>query len=375
MSRFDPSRLRWRLLAANLAVAGAGVIAVAAGVWLAAPRAFDDAMGRTDGVMNGGGMMGGGSSAGMMDPIMRTAFGDAVGASLVLGLVAAVLVAIAASVLVATHLARPIDELATASRRVARGDYGSRVPAAEGELGELAMSFNEMAEALGANEQRRRDLIGDVAHELRTPIASVRGYVEGLAAGVFQPGPEAWRVLDEQTARLEHLVDDLALLWRAESNDLRLVIEPLDAQALLEDAAARHRGTAVTRGATIGVRAMPPLRLQGDRARLGQVLDNLVGNALRHGGARGTIELGATVEAGMVMVAVRDDGPGLTLEQAARVFDRFYRADPSRSRDAGGSGLGLTISKSLVEAMGGTIAAASPGERRGSTFTVRLPEA
>jgi two-component system sensor histidine kinase BaeS len=373
VSRFDPSRLRWRLLAANLAVAGAGVVAVAAGVWLAAPRAFDDAMGRTGGMMNGGGMMGSGSSAGMMDPLLRTAFGDAVGTALILGLVAAVVVAVVTSVFLATRLARPISELATASRRVARGDYNSRVPPADGELGELATSFNEMAAALGANEQRRRDLIGDVAHELRTPIASVRGYVEGLEAGVFQPGPDAWRVLDEQTARLEHLVDDLALLWRAESNDLRLALEPIDGPALLRDARQRHLATAASRGIEITVGPAADAVVRGDRIRLAQVMDNLVGNAVRYGVQGGHVELVLAVDRATAVIAVRDDGPGLDANEVARVFDRFYRADPSRAREAGGSGLGLAITRSLVEAMGGTVAASSPGRGAGATFTLRLP--
>lgn len=364
----DFGRLRWRLLAANLAVAAAGVLAVAAGVWLAAPRAFESAMG-----MGGSGGMMGGSGVGMMDPVLRSAFGDAVGSALVLGLGAAVVVAVAASLLLATRIAHPIDELAAASRRVARGDYAQRVPPADGELGELATSFNEMATALQATEQRRRDLIGDVAHELRTPIASVRGYVEGLQAGVFAPGPDAWRILDEQTARLEHLVDDLAVLWRAESRDLRLEIETLDGPTLLADACERHRAAAAARSIDLALGAVIPATLRVDRMRVAQVLDNLVGNALRYTQAGGHVALGLAVDGPWAVLSVRDDGPGLDAEQAARVFERFYRADPSRSRDAGGSGLGLAITRSLVEAMGGSIGAASAGAGQGTTFYARLP--
>ena len=332
MTMPDLGRLRWRLLAANLAVATAGIAAVIAGVWLAAPRAFEDAMGHMGGD-GAGSMMGG--SGGMMDPLLRSAFGEAVGSALLLGLVAAVVVAVIVALLLATGISRPIDDLAAASERVARGDYTRPVPAAPGELGDLAAAFNGMAASLEASEQRRRDLVGDVAHELRTPITSVRGYVEGLAAGVFEPGPDTWRVLDEQTARLEHLVDDLALLWRAESRDLRLDIGAIDGPALLADARQRHQAVAVQRSVDLS--------------------------------------LGAPVDGTAVMLSVRDDGPGLTPDQAARVFERFYRADPSRSRDAGGSGLGLAITSSLVEAMGGTITVASEGPGRGAAFTVRLP--
>ena len=356
------------MLAANLAVAAAGVVAVAAGVWLAAPRAFERAMG-TGG---SGGMMGG-SGAGMMDPVLRSAFGDAVGTALMLGLVAAVVVAVVVSVLLATWLSRPIDELAAASRRVARGDYAQRVPPAAGELGELAASFNEMAATLQSTEQRRRDLIGDVAHELRTPITSVRGYVEGLQAGVFTPGPDAWRVLDEQTARLERLVDDLAVLWRAESRDLRLEIVPLDGAVVLADARERHRASATARSIDLSLGVITPATLLADRMRLAQVLDNLVTNALRYTQPGGHVALGMTVDGRWAVISVSDDGPGLDAAQAARVFERFYRADPSRSRDAGGSGLGLAITRSLVEAMGGSAAVTSAGPGRGTTFLVRMP--
>jgi two-component system, OmpR family, sensor histidine kinase BaeS len=365
----DFGRLRWRLLAANLAVATAGVAAVVAGVSLAAPRAFDEAMG----MRGGAGMMGGG--AGMMDPVLRSAFGDAVGSALLLGFAAAAVVAVVAAVLVATWIAKPIDNLAAASERVARGDYSEPVPTAPGELGELAGAFNGMAASLAANEQRRHDLIGDVAHELRTPITSVRGYIEGLAAGVFEPGPDAWRVLDEQTARLEHLVDDLALLWRAESHDLRLHMQAIDGPALLADTAERHRALAVSRWVELVLGSIPSARVRADPVRLAQVLDNLVGNALRYTPPGGHVELGLAAAGTNVVISVRDDGPGLAPEEAARVFDRFFRSDASRSRAAGGSGLGLAISKSLVEAMGGAIAVSSPGAGGGSTFSVRLPAA
>jgi two-component system sensor histidine kinase BaeS len=362
----DLGSIRWRILAANLAAAGAGVAAVAAGVWLAAPSAFESAMGM------GGGMMGGGTG-GMMDPVLRAAFGDAVGTALLLGLGAAVVVAIIVAVLLSAYISRPISQLASASRRVARGDYDQRVPPATGELGELTASFNEMAATLGATEQRRLDLIGDVAHELRTPIASVRGYVEGLKAGIFEPGAETWRVLDEQTARLARLVDDLATLWRAESHDLRLEPQSLDGPTLLGEAVQRNRPLAAARSVDLDLGRVEPASVRADGTRIAQVIDNLVGNAVRYTPGGGHVELALTADARWVSIAVRDDGPGLTADQAARVFDRFYRADPSRSRDAGGSGLGLTITRSLVDAMGGTVVVSSEGPGRGATFTVRLP--
>ncbi len=373
MNRREFGRLRWRLLAANLVVAAVGVGAVALGVALAAPGAFNDAMGRA-GMMGSspGGMMGGTGTGGTMDPLLSAAFGDAVGTAIWLGLAVGAAMAVAASVLVATRLSRPIDELAAASRRVAAGDYSRPVPPADGELGELAGSFNAMAAGLAAEERRRHDLIGDVAHELRTPIASVRGYVEGLEAGVFAPGPDAWRVLGEQTERLQRLVDDLATLWRAESSDLALAVAPVDAAAALSDARERHRAAAAGRSVTIALDTVP-LRVLADPMRLAQILDNLVGNAIRYGRDGGSVTLGLRAEGRTGAISVHDDGPGLDPAEAARVFDRFYRADPSRSRAAGGSGLGLAITRSLAEAMGGSVAASSPGPGMGATFTVRLP--
>ncbi len=375
MRRPDLGRLRWRLLAANLAVAAAAVAAITLGVWLAAPLAFESAMGRNGTVGGSGGMMGGTGSSGMMDPLLRSAFGDAVAAAIWLGLAAATAVAVVVSLLLATRLSRPIDDLAAASRRVAAGDYSRPVPPGDGELGELAVAFNTMAAGLAAEERRRRDLVGDVAHELRTPIASVRGYVEGLQAGVFAPGPDAWHVLGEQTARLERLVDDLATLWHVESAALSLAVVTVDAAAAIGAARARHLAAAAAHSIAITAdsRAVP---LLADPDRLGQVLDNLVANAVRYGREGGTVTLAARRDGPRAVVSVVDDGPGIAQADLPRVFERFYRADPSRSRDAGGSGLGLAISKSLVEAMGGTISASSPGPGgSGAVFEVSLAAA
>jgi two-component system sensor histidine kinase BaeS len=364
MKRISPGRLRWRLLIGNLLVAGAGAITVAVGVSLAAPRAFERAMGGQ------GGMAGMGA---MMDASVRAAFGDAVGAALVLGVGAAILVAVVVAVIISARLARPISDLAIASRQVAAGNYAQRVPEGSGELGDLAASFNDMAASLEATERRRHELIGDVAHELRTPIASLRGYVEGLAEGVFTPGPDAWRVLGDQASRLARLVDDLSDLGRAEALDMVLVPEDLDGQVFVADAAERHRAAADARSIELTVLVERPVRLWADRARVAQVLDNLVGNALRYTQEGGHVRVGAVGRGETIEITVGDTGPGLTADQLGRVFERFYRVDPSRSRDVGGSGLGLAIARALTEAMGGRIWATSPGPGLGTTFTVELP--
>ena len=358
-------RLRWRLLIGNLIVAGAGAITVAVAVSLAAPRVRARDGGQ-------GGMAGMGT---MMGSVVTAAFGDAVSSALLLGVAAAAVVAVVVAVIISARLARPISDLALASRQVAGGDYAQRVPEGHGELGELAASFNDMAASLDATERRRHELIGDVAHELRTPIASLRGYIEGLDAGVFAPGPDAWRVLQDQASRLARLVDDLSDLWRAEANDIALAPEDLDGPTLVADAIERHRADAAGRSIELVAEAGAPVRVRADKARIAQVLDNLVGNALRYTPAGGRVEVSLAVRPDRGIISVRDTGPGLTPDQLNRVFERFYRVDPSRSRDAGGSGLGLAIAKALAEAMGGRIWATSPGPGAGATFSVELPVA
>jgi two-component system, OmpR family, sensor histidine kinase BaeS len=366
MRWLDPGRLHWRLLAGNLVVAAAGAITVAIAVSLAAPVAFEHAMG-SQGAMAGMGTM--------MSSAVTAAFGDAVGSALVLGVGAATLIAIVVAAIISIRLARPISCLAEASREVAGGDYAQRVPVGSGELGDLAASFNEMAASLDATERRRHELIGDVAHELRTPIASLRGYIEGLDEGVFTPGPDAWRVLGDQASRLSRLVDDLSDLWRAEADDIALVAEDLDGPRLVLDAIERHRAAAVARSIELVGEADAPVRVRADRARVAQVIDNLAGNAIRYTPERGSVRIRLEQRGNVAQVSVSDTGPGLTRDQLAQVFERFYRVDPSRSRDVGGSGLGLAIAKALSEAMGGRIWATSPGAGQGSTFYLELPVA
>jgi two-component system sensor histidine kinase BaeS len=364
MRWLDPGRLHWRLLAGNLVVAAAGAITVAIAVSLAAPVAFEHTMG------------GQGATAGMgtmMSSSVTAAFGDAVGSALVLGIGAAALIAVMVAAVVATWLARPISSLAAASREVAGGDYAQRVRVGSGELGDLAASFNDMAASLDATERRRHELIGDVAHELRTPIASLRGYVEGLEAGVFTPGPDAWRVLGDQASRLARLVDDLSDLWRAEADDIALVAEDLDGPRLVADAIERHRAAAAARSIELVGEADAPVRLRADRARVAQIIDNLVGNAIRYTPERGSVRIRLEQRGNVAQVAVSDTGPGLTPAQRTQVFERFYRVDPSRSRKVGGSGLGLAIAKALAEAMGGRTWVTSPGAGQGSTFYLELP--
>ncbi len=364
MKGFDTGSLRWRLLAGNLLVAGAGAAAVALGVSLYAPGAFDNAMGPG---------MGGMTS--MMGSSVSSAFDSAIGSALILGLIAAGIVAVVVSIVISSRLARPIADMAVASSEIAAGHYEERVPTARGELGELAASFNSMAASLEATEKRRLELIGDVAHELRTPISTIGGYLEGLEDGVFTPSPETWRLLGDATNRLSRLVDDLSELWRAEAHETSLVPTDLDGAAEVSDAVERHRAAATARSIDLALGDVRPVRLRADRSRLAQVLDNLVANAIRYTPEGGAVRISLTAADPFARVSVADTGPGLSPDQQSHVFERFYRADPSRSRAAGGSGLGLAIAKALIGEMGGRIVASSPGLGKGSTFSVDVPTA
>ena len=364
MKGFDPASLRWRLLAGNLLVAGAGVAAVAIGVSVYAPGAFDNAMGPGMGGMGA-----------MMGSTVSSAFNSAIGSALILGVIAAGVVAVVVSIFISSRLTGPISKLATASAEVAAGHYEERVPTGGGELGELAASFNAMAASLEATEQRRTELIGDVAHELRTPISTIAGYLEGLEDGVFAPNTETWRLLGDATGRLSRLVDDLSDLWRAEAHEIQMVPTDLDAAMVAADAVERARTAAAGKAIDLGLGDVRPATIRADRARLAQVLDNLVGNAIRYSPDGGRVRVAFSNSGGRARFTVTDEGPGLTAEQLGRVFERFYRVDPSRSRAVGGSGLGLAIAKALTEAMGGRVWVTSPGPGQGTTFGVDLPAA
>ncbi len=361
-------RLGARMLLAQLAVVAVGGVTLSLTVGFVAPAAFDSEMGHA---MNGAGGM-----DAMMGTLVRAAFQDAVQLSLVIAMVAASITAVIVSVALSTRLSRPISALVQASRRIAAGRYAERVPVtSEDEIGELAGTFNTMAESLENTERRRLELVGDVAHELRTPLATLDGYLEGLEDGVIQPRDATWTLLRHETARMASLVNDLQELWRAEAKQLPLTIEPVDVRAVAAAAVERFSAVAGERAVEIQLDATEAAYARADRARLTQVVDNLLSNAVRYTTEGTTVMVGVRAERESVMLSVADRGPGLTEEQRAKVFERFYRIDPSRSRALGGSGIGLAIAKALVELMDGRIWADSDGPGYGATFNVALMRA
>ncbi|MGC8634881.1 MAG: HAMP domain-containing sensor histidine kinase [Candidatus Limnocylindrales bacterium] len=361
-----PGGLRGRLLVANLVVTGAALGTVVVAVSLVGPGYFAQAMGHPAGDAMGA----------AMDAATKVAFDGAVRNALL----AAGLIAIVASLLVSLALssaiAQPVARLAAAAGRIARGHYAERVPVAgTDEIAELGASFNAMAGSLEATERRRLELVGDVAHELRTPLTTVDGYLEGLEDGVVAATPETWHLLRGETARLTRLVSGLQELWRAEARQLPLATETFDATSVAREVAARFGPQAAARGLTLQLEVPEGLLVRADRDRLAEILDNYLSNALRYT-AQGTgVRVSGARSARGVVLAVHDQGPGLTAEQRAAVFERFYRVDPSRSRALGGSGIGLAITRALAQAMDGRVWAASDGPGQGATFSVELPAA
>ncbi len=358
-------RLRERLLMSHIVVIAIGAATVFMAVGFVAPGVFDAAMSHA---------MGDGMTE-MMGGLIRGAFQDAVQTALIAAIVAATMTAIIVSVALSTRLSGPIARLAAASRRIADGRYAERVAVSSSdEIGDLAQSFNRMAESLESTERRRLQLVGDVAHELRTPLATLDGYLEGLEDGVIQPTEPTWKLLRGETARLSRIVNDLQELWRAEARQLPLSQTTIDVRAELEGVRQRFVGQATEQGIELRL-DLPagPLAVRADQERLAQILDNLASNAIRYSPAGAPVVLAASAGADEVVIGVIDQGPGLTEEQRERVFERFYRVDPSRSRALGGSGIGLAIAQALTEAMGGRVWAESEGPGLGSTFRVALP--
>lgn len=288
----------------------------------------------------------------------------------VAGVAAAVLLAI----LVARYMTAPLRQMSEAAARVGRGDLAQHVPVpSDDEMGSLATAFNVMTADLRRLEESRRHLVADIAHELGTPLSVLQANLEGMLDGVVETGPDRLAALHTQVRLLSRLVADLRDLSLAQAGRLVLDHRPVDLAALVSDAVAVVLPHAVEKGVGVQSRiaeSLPPIRV--DRDRVMQVVHNLLDNAIRHTPQGGAVTVGLEVASGEVRLSVSDTGPGIPPEDLERVFDRFYRLDESRSRVSGGTGLGLTIVKSLVEAHGGRVWAASRvGE--GSTFTVALP--
>ncbi|MDX8052844.1 HAMP domain-containing sensor histidine kinase [Lentzea sp. BCCO 10_0798] len=272
-----------------------------------------------------------------------------------------------ASWLTATQLVRPIRALTAATKRTAEGDRTARVDGGSGEIGELARSFNAMSEKLAETERQRQAMVSDVAHELRTPLGNITGWLEATQDGLAEPDPHLIDMLLEESLLLQRLVDDLHDLAQADAGTLRLHPEPIALDDVVDQVVnAQQNREILLRAETT------PVHITADPVRLRQALGNLVANAVRYTPPGGEVVVKLFRWQDEAILEVTDTGTGIAPDDVPHVFDRFWRADKSRSRRTGGSGLGLAITRHLVEAHGGVVSVTSTlGE--GSTFRISLP--
>ncbi len=295
---------------------------------------------------------------------------------LIAGLGAAVVALLIGSVL-AGGVTRPLRALTSAAHQLASGDRSAQVAvtSADDEVGELSRAFNTMSSELRRSEEGRRQMVADIAHELRTPLSILQLELESIEDGVSQATPQVVASLNEEVGLLSHLIDDLRTLSLVDAGQLSLNPEAIAVGDLLARVAGRMQLAARDKGITLIADAAPSVPpMQADSSRAQQIIANLLQNALRYTPSGGQVALSAAQSGREVVIIVQDTGPGFSPAEAAQIFERFYRTDKARARETGGSGLGLAIVRSLAHAMGGRVWASSvPGS--GATFYLALPVA
>ncbi|HEX2893060.1 MAG TPA: HAMP domain-containing sensor histidine kinase [Marmoricola sp.] len=301
--------------------------------------------------------------------------------ALLISLAVALLIAVAAALAVSWYFSRrvrsSIAPVITAASEVASGTYGVQVPdpGLGGEFHTLTETFNALAARLDAVETTRRRMLADLAHEMRNPLATIDAHLEAVEDGVRDLDATTLQTLRDSTSRLRRLAEDVSAVSRAEEGRLPIHRQPVEADALATRAGSTARDAYAAQGVGLEVNAGAHTIIEVDPERIGQVLTNLLDNALRHTTPGGTVTLTCARLDGQVEYAVEDDGDGIPAEDLPHVFDRFYRVDTARDRRHGGSGIGLTIARALVRAHGGQISAHSDGSGHGARFAVRLPAA
>lgn len=297
-----------------------------------------------------------------------------------MAILAAFVAALIISIWISRLLAAPVYEISRASKRIADGHYSERVTtgmnSGESELDEISsmgLHFNQMAESLEQTETMRRQLLADVSHELRTPLTSIRGTAEGLMDGVIPANIETFQTVLHETERMQRLVEDIHELSRVEAGQYQLQKSQFEISELLHKVEKRFERQFKEKQVSLKVQNTGSGTMYADITRIDQVLQNLVGNALKYSQSGGNVEIQITRKDNETIFTVKDDGRGIELQDLKRIFTRFYRVDESRSRDSGGSGIGLTIAKHWVEAHNGTIWAESSGVGKGSSFYFEIP--
>src|ERR1019366_5889353 len=357
--------LAWRIFTAMslVVIAGAGTMLVA--VLLVAEPAFH-------------------AHLAQVQPPMSTqahvhvdeAFSNAVLIALAVGVTVALAAALVVTWLVARGLAAPVAEAAEAAQQIADGAYQTRLvqPRLGPEFERLTTAFNLMARRLATTDQTRRHLLADLAHELRTPLASMQATIEAVTDGILPNDQTTMATLTEQSQRLHRLVSDLSAVSRAEERELKLhpVLVSLHDVVSGKVAAARPR-FAAKRINIIAVDGVPAWQVLADPGRLAEALGALLDNALRHTAKEGTVTIATTRHDDHARIVVTDTGEGFDPAIAAQLFERFYRGDSSRTANGTGSGIGLTIAKAIVQAHHGQLQGRSDGPGKGSSFEITLP--
>lgn len=374
--KYFKSHLGIKLFASYLLIIIIGMVTIWLTTRFTTPRAFANHLQFMEQRLGGGnGMMNGqGQGGGMMADFYQN-FQASFNESLIFAVIAASLVALIVSFILSRSVTAPVRVMTNASQRISEGHYDERVQLhGSDELSQLAVSFNQMAEQLEQVEMMRRQLIGDVAHELRTPLTAIKGSAEGLMDGVLPAADETYQQIHAEAERLNRLVNDLQELSRVESKATQLDIHAVEFARLIETVTKRMQFQFDEKRVALNS-SLPhsPIILLADEDRALQILTNLLGNALQYTPENGTVHVSIEKDKNMARISVRDSGVGIPPEHLAHIFDRFYRVDKSRSRAHGGSGIGLTIAKHLVEAQGGKIWAESGGENKGSIFVFTLP--
>lgn len=366
-------QLRWKLFLSHL------VIVVIADVVLLATANFLASVG----LVNTAPLTLGAAAAetGQLDPAtvastpLLQQFQTVVQQALLLSGFATLAAAVVVSLFVSRRVVEPLLTLTVVSRRLAQGFYRERTQiTSDDEIAQLSTSVNQLADTLEQTEQRRLALLADVTHELRTPLATIGGYMEGLLDGVIKPNTQTFSLILRESNRLQRLIEDLELLSRVEAGQLPVVARSMDVQRVMGEVVAQFEPLFAANQVALLLEAsgsLPPVWADPDR--IDQVLINILSNAYRYTPTGGAVRLRAVLADSCVVVSVQDSGVGIAAEHLPHIFERFYRVDKSRARQSGGSGIGLAITRHLVYAQGGEIWAESEGAGKGATFCFTLP--
>lgn len=306
------------------------------------------------------------------------AFSNSSTISLGLALLAGLITSLVVSGFLTGRISSALHRVQNATRQVASGDYSARVPVVGMgvEFDELARDFNTMAEDLARIETTRVQMLSDLAHEMRTPVATLDAYTQAITEGVQVADGDTVQILRDQIHRLSRLAADISLVTAAEEGRLGLHLRPLEIGDVISAAVSQAEDRFADKSVCLTVDAEPSAlaaRVEGDSDRLGQTLTNLLDNALRHTPEQGAVRITLTQADTSVRLAISDTGEGIAVEHLPHLFERFYRVDTARDRPHGGSGIGLAIVRSIVQHHGGTVEVASAGPGAGATFTITLP--